>query len=240
MVVRHVAAGQIAVEAAFDQQRARVAGLGVGQAEATVVAQPRAVLVAGIHDDVRRRTHLACQIAVARLHTSQQQRGRGLVHGMQVQQPVGLLHEGAQRGGAAAFAGAALVDACVYPLAVHVLVHEARGIVAGRVEAVEGIEVGQHQGQAAVVQRQAVVQGLKQPGHGPGAADLVAVHQRGNHHVAARASRVELPHALGTGIARAPGAQVGQGKVKLQSVHGWLSSRYGRIGRSWCTWRFRR
>src|SRR5690606_13309797 len=88
--------------------------------------------------------------------------------------------------------------------------------VCSRIEAVECLQVGKHQRQRALQRAQA---GFEQALDGPGAAEFVTVHQRGDHHVASGHARVEAPDAFGSGISRAPGADVGGWQVKLQCVH---------------------
>ena len=113
------------MEAAFDEQRARVARLFVRLAEAAVVAHAGAVFVACVDHDVFGRAHLLCELQVAWLHASQRQRCAGLVHGVQVEHPVRLLNERSQLRGAAALCRVGRVDAVVAPLAVQVLIDEA-------------------------------------------------------------------------------------------------------------------
>ena len=141
LVLGHLQAGRVAMEAALDQQRTGVARLVIRQTEAAVVAHAHAVFVPGVHHDVLGRTHGPRQRQVARLHAREQQRRRRLVHGVDVEQPVGPLHKRPQRGGAAALAAVASVHALVQPLAVQVLVHKARGVVVGCVKAVKGCQI---------------------------------------------------------------------------------------------------
>lgn len=112
----------IVMSALIDQQRARVTALAravaIGQAKAAVVAHAHSVLVSGIDHDVLGRPHGPCKVEVAGLHAREQQGCRRLVHRVDVQQPVGARHEGAQCRGAAPFAGVGGVDALVQPLAV--------------------------------------------------------------------------------------------------------------------------
>src|SRR5690606_34033418 len=102
------------------------------------------------------------------------------------------------------------------PLPVQVFVDEARGVGRGRIEAVEGGEVAEGQGEAPTARPYA---DLEQAQHGPGAAQLVAVHEAGDHRAAAGHARIEMPDAFGPGIARPPGAEVRPGKREARGRH---------------------
>src|SRR3989344_4623277 len=180
-------------------------------------ARGRGVLGPRTHHEVLGGARGARQFQVARLDAGEQQRGRGLVHRVDVEQPVRLCHKRAQRGGAAALLGIGCVDAPVQPLAVEVFVGEARGIVVARVKPVERIEVAERQRERALLRPHAR---FEQALQGPGAAQLVAMHQRADHHVAAGFARVEMPDAFGAGVANAPGGDVGRGQLEGQRWNG--------------------
>ena len=141
------------METAFDQQRAGavVAGL----AEATIVAHAHAGGMAGVGDDGGGVAQRQRQVDVALFHAGQLQRHVGIAHRVEVQQPVAAFHPGTDLGRAAAFLVVRRGQLVLAPDAVHVFVHEARGGVVGRVEAVEGGQVAEGQRQAAPTRTQA-------------------------------------------------------------------------------------
>jgi hypothetical protein len=203
------------VKAAFQQQRAGFGRHVVGLAEAAEVAHAHAVLVTGVDDDVAGRAQAARQIEVALVQARQQQGRAGLVHGVQIQQPAGALHEGRQRGGAPALQRVGRLDALGRPLAVQVLLDEARRVGVGGVEAVERGQVAKRQRQRAARRTQA---GLQQAFERPGAAQLVAVDQRTDQHGLPLAPLSKC-HTPSTPVLPArQGAMSGTGRSKVGMV----------------------
>ncbi|MPM92054.1 hypothetical protein SDC9_139188 [bioreactor metagenome] len=91
----------------------------------------------------------------------------------------------------------------------------------GGVEPVERIDVAERQRERAVL---GLHTGFEQPLERPGAAQLVAVNQRADEHMAAGLARVEMPYAFGACVACAPGRDVGRGQFKSQRCHGFAYS----------------
>nr|AQN78875.1 xylanase YH-1 [uncultured bacterium] len=180
-VPRHVTRSQFAMEAAFDQQGTSVFPRRI--AELAEIPHAHAVLVPRVHDHMLRRFQAARQRDVARQDAREQQGRAGLMHGMQVQQPVRALHPGTQLRAAPAVRRRGVIQAFGAPDAVHVLGNEARRIVIGVVEAVECIQVAECQRQAAATRPQPRRQQVLQR---PGTAKLIAMHQRGYHQCAPR------------------------------------------------------
>ena len=87
------------------------------------------------------------------------------------------------------------------PQPVEVLVHAARRERIGGVERAERVDVGEHERQRAAHRPHVLAQ---QPVVGDRAADLVAVRQRLDRHVRARALGGEPPHVGNAGVAARP------------------------------------
>jgi tripartite-type tricarboxylate transporter receptor subunit TctC len=138
---------------------------------------------------------------------------------MQVEQEIGILQPGPQLGGAAPLQAAGRGHALKVPLAVEVFLHKARSIGRAPVEAVEGGQVAQGQGQLATAHAQATGQLLQKAGHRPGTAQLVAVDEGRDGHLGARLRPLESPDAFDAGVARAPAGQVGGGQQELGHGH---------------------
>ena len=88
-----------------------------------------------------------------------------------------------------------------------------RGVVVGRVKPVKRRQVAKRQRQLAALRANSR---LQQTLERPGAAQLVAVHQRADHHSGAAAPGVKVPDALHPGVAGAPGGDVRPPQFKRQ------------------------
>ena len=170
-----LAARLLPMLAAFHQQRVLRAGR---IAEAAIVAHAQAGLVALVGHDRRRHADFGSKLAALGERAGQHQRRRGLLHRMQVKQQIDLGQQRLDLAGAVQFDRTArAVQRIGAPDAVHVLIDEARG---GRVIGIEariGGDVAEDQGQPAFGRHEFLAQ---QQVERMGAADLVAVDQRGD------------------------------------------------------------
>src|SRR5690606_18812063 len=103
----------------------------------------------------------------------------------------------------------------VQPLTVQIFIHKACGVVLSRVEAVKSVEVAKRQRKPALLRAQA---GFEQTLERPSAAQLIAVYQSAEQHMASGLARVELPHAFGASVARTPVRQVGRRQIKGRHI----------------------
>ena len=204
--MRHPDAAPGPMLAAFDQNRSARA---VGVAECPEIADARAVAVAGVGDDAGWKAHRRGQAPALVRDAGQQQGRRGRLHRMDVEQEVGVLDQRPQLARPLELARAArAVQGRRAPDPVQIFVEIAGSLGIFGIERIEGSEVDERQRQASAAGPDAP---LEQPQQRPGPAQLVAVHQRGDHHVRARLAAVERGHVGNAAVAAAVHAQIRRG-----------------------------
>ena len=146
-----------------------------------------------------------------------QQGRRGRLHRMDVEQEIGVLDQRPQLARPLEFARAArAVQGRRAPDPVQIFVEIAGSLGVCGVERIECSEVDERQRQTSAAGPDAP---LEQPQQRPGPAQLVAVHQRGDHHVRARLAAVERGHAGDAAVAAAVHAQIRRGDFDGDAGH---------------------
>ena len=227
-VVHHAEQPQEAADAAFRRRDGLLSPVpaALGQAgggglprvgERPVVYEPRTGSVAAVADDEGGGADAGGE-AAALLRRAGEDQGIGRPqHAVQVEQCVRALNEGPHLAGAVQLAGAArAVEHGLVPDAVEVLVEEAGGGRLRRVEASEGGEVGEADGELAACRAEGAAQHAVER---YSTGDLVTVDQRDDERVRAWAPGIELREARHPDVARAPGREVGRLQRDLEGRH---------------------